>query len=126
MSNEKRRVMIIEDDADMIELLSLVLRRGGFEPIPALGGYEGLRLLEEQTVDLILLDLMMDDLNGWEVLQHLKADDKLRMIPVLIVSARHYLEDVHQTAAHVGLFQGYVVKPFVVQDLLSQIVEALE
>jgi CheY-like chemotaxis protein len=126
MPNEKRRVMIIEDDADMIELLGLILRRGGFEPIPALGGREGLRLLEEQMVDLILLDLMMDDLNGWQVLERIKADERLCMIPVLIVSARHYLEDVHQTAAHVGLFQGYLVKPFVARNLLSQIVEALE
>ena len=120
------RVMIIEDDSDMITLLSTILRRGGYEPVPALGGQEGLRLLREGGADLILLDLMMDDISGWEVLEIIKADRKLRQIPVLVVSARHHLEDPQQTVAHAGLFEGYLVKPFVVRDLMTKIVEALE
>jgi CheY-like chemotaxis protein len=126
MPKHKQRVMIIEDDADMIELLSLVLKRGGYEPVAALGGCEGLRILQETPADLILLDLMMDDISGWTLLQTIKKDSNLRDIPVLIVSAKHYLEDIDQTAAHAKLFEGYLVKPFVVEDLLSQIVEALE
>jgi two-component system, OmpR family, alkaline phosphatase synthesis response regulator PhoP len=126
MSRKKQRIMIIEDDADMIRLLSLVLRRGGYEPVPALGGCEGLRLLQDHPTDLILLDLMMDDISGWTLLQMIKEDTNLRNIPVLIVSAKHYLEDVDQTAAHASLFEGYLVKPFVVEDLLSQITEALD
>jgi CheY-like chemotaxis protein len=122
---DKQKVMIIEDDPDMIELLSLILNRGGYEPIAALGGRQGLHLLEESPVDLILLDLMMDDLSGWTVLEVIKADEHLRSIPVLIISARHYLEDPHQTKAHAGEFEGYLVKPFVVRDLLTQIEEAV-
>ena len=123
---QKPRVMIIEDDADMIELLSVILRRGGYEPVPALGGLEGLRNLREQGADLILLDLMMEDLNGWKVLETVKTDETLRQIPVLIISARHHLEDPEATAAHEGQFEGYLVKPFVVRDLLTAILEALE
>jgi len=122
----KPRVMIIEDDPDMIDLLTVILKRGGFEPVSGLGGQEGLRVLREQGADLILLDLMMDDMSGWHVLELVKQDEALRMIPVLIVSARHFLEDPYQTEAHAGLFEGYLVKPFVVKDLLSKIVEALE
>ena len=67
---QKRRVMIIEDDLDTIELLRVILELRGYEPIPALGGKAGLRLLEEEwPVDLILLDLMMDDIDGWTVLR---------------------------------------------------------
>jgi CheY-like chemotaxis protein len=117
--------MIIEDDPDMIDLLSVILRRGGYEPVAGLGGKEGLRLLRQGGADLILLDLMMDDMSGWQVLELVKQDETLRKIPVLIVSARHYLEDPDRTAAHAGLFQGYLVKPFVVRDLLTKIVEAL-
>ena len=123
---EKTRVMIIEDDPDMIDLLSIILRRGGFVPVAALGGKEGLRILHEGGADLILLDLMMDDISGWQVLELVKEEKSLRNIPVLIVSARHYLEDPVNTAAHEGLFEGYLVKPFVVSDLLTKIVEALE
>jgi CheY-like chemotaxis protein len=123
---QKPRVMIIEDDPDMIDLLTVILKRGGFEPVSGLGGQEGLRILREQGADLILLDLMMDDMSGWRVLELVKQDEALRKIPVLIVSARHFLEDPGQTEAHAGLFEGYLVKPFVVRDLLSKIVEALE
>jgi CheY-like chemotaxis protein len=123
---KKRRVMIIEDDPDMIELLSLILRRGGYEALAALGGKEGLRVLEENPVDVILLDLMMDDISGWAVLESIKANERLRNIPVLIVSARHHLEDPVQTAAHEHQIEGYLVKPFVVRNLLTQIEEALQ
>ena len=123
---EQPRVLVIEDDPDMIDLLSVILRRGGYQPVPALGGQEGLRVLREEGADLILLDLMMDDISGWRVLELVKQDESLRSIPVLIVSARHFLEDPDQTAAHAGLFEGYLVKPFIVRDLLTKIVEALE
>lgn len=121
-----KRVMIIEDDLDMIELLSLILRRGGYEPIAAVGGQNGMRLLQQAGADLILLDLMMDDMNGWEVLRTIKAKETLRDIPVLIVSARHQLEDPQNTAQHAGMFTGYLVKPFIVNDLIAQIRESLE
>ena len=123
---QKQRVMIIEDDPDMIDLLGVILRRGGYEPISGFGGKEGLRILRDGGADLILLDLMMDDMSGWRVLELVKQDESLRNIPVLIVSARHYLEDRGQTAAHAELFEGYLVKPFIVRDLLTKIVEALE
>lgn len=123
---QKPRVMIIEDDPDMIDLLSLVLRRGGYQPVSALGGTQGLQKLREEGADLILLDLMMEDISGWAVLDAVKRDEHLRSIPVLIVSARHQLEDPQTTAAHAELFEGYLVKPFIVRDLLTQIVEALE
>ena len=123
---QKPRVMIIEDDPVMIDLLSVILRRGGSEPVSGLGGKEGLRILREGGADLILLDLMRDDMSGWQVLEIVKEDESLRKIPVLIVSARHYLEDPDRTVAHTGLFEGYLVKPFAVHDLLTKIVEALE
>ena len=121
----KRRIMIIEDDPDMIELLSLIVRRGGYEPVAALGGQEGVRRLKEVGADLVLLDLMMGDMSGWLVLQTVKGDEALQHIPVLIVSAKHQMEDPGQAEAYAHLFEGYLVKPFVVQDLLSQIMEAL-
>ncbi|MBN1661050.1 MAG: response regulator [Anaerolineae bacterium] len=126
MTEPKQRVLIIEDDTDMIELLTLILKRGGYQPIAALGGVEGLRMLRDGGADLILLDLMMEDINGWVVLEAIRADEKLCHIPVLIVSAQHYLEDGGQARANQDLFEGYLVKPFIMKDLLTQITEALE
>jgi CheY-like chemotaxis protein len=121
----KQRIMIIEDDPDMIELLSVIVRRAGYEPIAALGGQEGVRRLKELGADLVLLDLMMGDMSGWLVLQEVKSDEALQHIPVLIVSAKHQMEDAGQAETYAHLFEGYLVKPFVVQDLMSQITEAL-
>lgn len=123
--DQRKNILIIEDDGGMIELLSFILRRGGFNPLCAFGGREGLRVAQETPVDLILLDLMMEDMNGWMVLEVLRADDRLCSIPVIIISARHRLEDPAQTAIHADQFEGYLVKPFLVRDLLSQIQEAL-
>jgi CheY-like chemotaxis protein len=123
---QKQRVMIIEDDLDTIELLRVILELKGYEPIPALGGKRGLqRLQEEGPVDLILLDLMMDDIDGWTVLKTIKEDDHLCGIPVVILSVRHQLEDLSRTKAFAGMFAGYVVKPFNVRDLMARIEEIL-
>lgn len=123
---QKRRVMIIEDDLDTIELLRVILELRGYEPVPALGGKTGLRLLEEEgPVDLVLLDLMMDDIDGWTVLRTIKADERFCSVPVVILSVRHRLEDLSKTKKHEGMFAGYMVKPFNVRELMAKIEEIL-
>jgi len=113
--------MIIEDDPDTIELLQVILQLRGYDPIPAEGGVTGLRLLREKGADLILLDLMMDDMDGWAVLETVKADERLCPIPVIIVSVKHELEDLPRMKAHADKYVSYIVKPFTVRGLLSEI-----
>jgi DNA-binding response OmpR family regulator len=114
---------MIDDDREMITLGRLILEREGFQVISALGGIEGLEILNkrEQPVDLILLDIMMLGMDGWQVLQIIKKNEKLAHIPVIMLTARHYLEDESETSNYAGMFDGYVVKPFVVRDLLGKI-----
>jgi CheY-like chemotaxis protein len=81
---------------------------------------------EKGRMDLLLLDIMMFGMDGWQVLTEVKADEKLRHIPVIMLTARHYLEDENQTATYADKFEHYVVKPFVVRDLLSKIAEVLD
>ena len=121
----KKRVMIIEDDPDTIELLGVILELRGYEPIPAYGGQAGLQKLEEGPVDLILLDLMMDDIDGWTVLGTIKSDEALKAIPVIILSVKHQLEDLGRAKAHAGQFVGYMVKPFNMRALLAKIADVL-
>lgn len=117
----KTRIMIIEDDPDTIQLLQVVLKTGGYEPVAALGGKPGLQMLKTMHPDLILLDLMMDDLDGWTVLERLRADEALRQVPVIILSVKNPLEDPRRIKAHAGMYQDYVVKPFNVRDLLVRV-----
>jgi DNA-binding response OmpR family regulator len=114
---------MIDDDREMITLGRLILEREGFEVISAHGGLEGLEILNkaDQQIDLILLDIMMLGMDGWQVLQIIKSNEKLAHIPVIMLTARHYLEDESETSNYAGMFDGYVVKPFVVRDLLGKI-----
>ncbi len=89
-SGENRRVMIVDDDDDIIESYSALLRGEGFEVAPARHGKEALeRLRAEPPPSLILLDLMMPVMNGWELCAELRADPSLATIPVVIFSGDH-------------------------------------
>jgi len=120
-----KRILIIEDDHEMISLGELFLRRAGYEVLSALGGEAGLEVLRTEPVDLVLLDIMMAGMDGWTVLEEMRAHEQWRDIPVIMLSARHYLEDEVRTTAHAEMFSDYVVKPFVVRDLLDKIKAAL-
>ena len=119
------QILIIDDDREMVTLGRLILQREGFKVLSTNGGQEGLKVLnqEHENIDLVLLDIMMLGMDGWQVLQEIKGDLKLKHIPVIMLTARHYLEDESETANYSHLFNGYVVKPFVVKELLGKIRE---
>ena len=121
-------IVIIDDDREMVTLGRLILEREGFKIMSASNGEDGLALLEREhsQVSLVLLDIMMLGMDGWEVLTHIRNNEKLAHIPVIMLTARHYLEDEKETATYSDLFNGYVVKPFVVKDLLSKIEDLLD
>lgn len=121
----KERILIIEDDEEMIALGRLILEKAGYQVLSATNGISGLEILESGPTDLVLLDIMMNPMDGWEVLERIKADAKLKQIPVIMLTAKHYLEDIPTTQAHAEQFAGYVVKPFVVSSLLEEIAKVL-
>ena len=88
MESQAKRVVCIEDEPEMIDLVRLILGRKGFEVIGANGGVEGLEAVRREKPDLVLLDLMMPDMDGWEVYRRLKEDPLLAPVPVMVVTAR--------------------------------------
>jgi DNA-binding response OmpR family regulator len=116
-------ILMIDDDREMVTLGKLILEREGFEVFSAYNGVEGLDLLKKQVdnINLILLDIMMVGMDGWQVLEAVKGDNSLSHVPVIMLTARHYLEDESETANYAHLFDDYVVKPFVVRDLMGKI-----
>jgi len=114
-------ILIIEDDEEMISLGTLILEKEDYEVVSATSGPAGLEMARSHHPDLILLDIMMDGMDGWEVLEILKSDGEISDIPVVMLSARHYLEDEEETASHADRFAGYIVKPFVVSELVDQV-----
>lgn len=116
-------VLIIDDDREMVTLGRLILERDGFEVVSAKGGQEGLDILNkpENNIELVLLDIMMLGMDGWQVLQTIRANEKFSNLPVIMLTARHYLENETETSTYAGMFDGYVVKPFVVKELIKKI-----
>ncbi len=121
MNNETaKRILCIEDEPEMIDLIRLILSRKGFQVQSASGGNEGLELIRKELPDLILLDLMMPDMDGWEVYQQMKADEAIRDIPVIIVTAKAQSID-KVLGLHIAKVDDYISKPFSPQELIASI-----
>ncbi|MCA9908961.1 MAG: response regulator [Anaerolineae bacterium] len=118
------RILCIEDDVAMVHLVELIVSKMGHEVKGAESGRAGLALVDTFRPDMILLDLMMPDIDGWDVYQHLKADINTRNIPVIIVSAR-----AHQTdkliALRLAQVDDYITKPFTPEKLRDSIKNVL-
>lgn len=103
-----KKILIIEDDKFLRTLASGKLKREGFEVFEAVGGKEGMNSAETNTPDLILLDIILPEIDGFEILRRLKTDEKLREIPVILLSNLGQESDIRR-----GLSLGaedYIVK----------------
>ena len=120
-------ILMIEDDREMVVLGRLILEREGYQVISALDGQEGWDTLLEKNdqIDLILLDVMLPGIYGWEILERAKSNETTKDIPVIMLTAKHYLEDELETSQYANLYSAYVVKPFVVRELLDAIADIL-
>ena len=119
-----KRILCIEDESEMIDLIRLILGRRGFDVKGAAGGKDGLRMIRQELPDLVLLDLMMPDMDGWEVYQQIKADDSTRSIPVIVVTAKAQSID-RVLGLHIAKVDDYIAKPFSPQELLASVEKVL-
>ena len=84
---EKKRILIVDDDPDLVETVSMMLEAKGFVPILAYGGIEGLEKARKERPDLIVLDVMMPDKDGYAVCNELKKDAFFKEIPIILLTA---------------------------------------
>lgn len=124
MAEDRRKVVCIEDEPEMIDLVKLILGRKGFQVVGANGGREGLALIERERPNLVLLDLMMPDMDGWEVYQQMKAREDMKTIPVIIVTAKAQSID-RVLGLHIAKVDDYITKPFGPQELLESVERVL-
>jgi DNA-binding response OmpR family regulator len=124
MNGQTRRILCIEDDSEMTDLIRLILARKGFEILVAGGGQVGIRKVREEKPDLVLLDLMMPDMDGWEVYQQMKADEKTKDIPVIVVTAKAQSID-KVLGLHIAKVDDYIAKPFSPQELMESVEKVL-
>lgn len=118
------RVVCIEDEPEMIDLVRLILSRDGFDVIGAPGGIEGLNVIEDLQPQIVLLDLMMPDMDGWEVYQRMKSNPNTSHIPVIVVTARAQSID-KVLGLHIAKVDDYITKPFGPTELLNSVAKVL-
>ncbi len=115
----KAKILVVEDDHDIAQLLALSIRKAGLEVLVSENGYEALSIVRQHQPDLLVLDLMIPGIDGFEVCKELKRDPKTAELPIIILTARG--EEIDRI---IGLELGaddYVVKPFSPRELLLRI-----
>ena len=119
MSNDSISVLAVDDNEDALFALERMLSHNGYQVYSAKSGVEALELLRSEDIDILLLDVMMPEMDGYEVTRKMKADERLRYIPVILVTAKSNLEDIVY-----GLDQGaddYITKPFKQDELIARL-----
>ncbi len=116
MIEQPKRVLVIDDDQSLLDLLKVALERAGFGVLTALNGIEGEKLFRSNPVDLVLLDVMMPQRDGFTLCRDLRA---ISNVPIIMLTARQETEDV--VLGLEGGADDYVTKPFVIKELLARI-----
>ena len=118
------RIMVVDDDADTLAILSHHLKREGFVALEAGSGAACLRIVRENQVDVILLDLMMPEMDGFDVCRALKAEAVTADIPIIMVTARDDI-DARAEAMRLGV-DDFLAKPVTRRQLVDTITAQLE
>lgn len=118
-----KRILIVDDESSLRTLVRANLEVDGLEVSEAVDGIEAMNMLQESKPDLILLDIMMPGKDGIEVLEELAADENLRKIPVILLTAKGELEDLERGAA-LGA-SGHITKPFDPEQMVRTVKAAL-
>lgn len=115
-SGSEKTILVIEDDRNTANLITVYLKREGFRPLTSADGEAGLELALEQRPDLVILDLMLPKLDGWEVCRRLRQASG---VPVIMLTAR--AEEVDRVAGLTLGADDYVVKPFSPRELMARV-----
>jgi len=119
------KILVVDDNPDMVELIGSRLEISNYEVITAASGEEALLKAVKEKPDLVLLDVSMSGIDGFETGQRLKADPATRHIPIIMVTAKGENADLMR-AVNVVKAAGYVVKPFRPDQLLEKVAQALK
>lgn len=117
-------VMVVDDSPFIVDVFVTMLERGGYQSVAAYGGEEALEILSTVTPDLILLDIMMEPMDGWETLENIKINPKTRDIPVLMLTAKQLTPD--EAEGYGSYIEDYILKPITHRELYEAIERVLK
>ncbi|MBT4968586.1 MAG: response regulator, partial [Bacteroidetes bacterium] len=116
MESKKYKILVVDDNTNNIEFLANLLSENGYDVDFSLNGSDALKLVEFEDFDLILLDIMMPEMDGFEVCQRIKDDPDKNEIPIIFLTAKTDIESIEKAFDLGGL--DYVSKPFSTNELL--------
>lgn len=119
-----KKILVVDDDPYILMSLEFLMKKNGFEVMVARNGTEALDIVEKQVPDIVLLDIMMPDVDGYAICKHIKSSKKLKEAKVVFMSAKSKETDIRK-----GYDLGaslYVTKPFSTRQLLKQVQELLD
>jgi DNA-binding response OmpR family regulator len=114
-----RKILIAEDERDILDLIMFTLQFGGYDVVPTSNGADALEMVHKEHPDLILLDVRMPRMSGYEVCERIKAEDDTRKIPVVFLSAKG--QEAEVTAGYEMGAVDYILKPFAPDELLERL-----
>ncbi|RUM99129.1 response regulator [Pseudaminobacter arsenicus] len=117
----KARVLIVEDEPNIVESLSFILGRAGFDIETAVDGAEALQRLRRQVYSALILDLMLPGINGFDVLRSVRSDGELKDMPVIVLTAKGQAAD-RQAAEAIGA-TAFITKPFSNAEIVQRVSE---
>ena len=112
-------ILVIDDESDLVELLKYNLAKEGYNVEFAFNGFDGIKIAEVVKPDIIILDLMLPDINGYEVCKRMKQNSRLSGVPVIFLSAKQ--EEVDKILGFEAGAEDYIIKPFSVNELLARV-----
>jgi DNA-binding response OmpR family regulator len=120
----KRKILIVDDEPNIVMTLEYAFKKKGLEVLIARDGNEALQILEHQKPDVILLDIMMPNIDGYQTLKHIRSNESLKHIKVAFLTAKNRTSDIEK-----GLELGadkYLIKPFSIKKIVSEIFELID
>jgi CheY-like chemotaxis protein len=118
------KILVVEDDPDIMRILMHTLTNAGFQVVQAYGGEDAIRKFSQHKPDLVLTDLSMPKVSGVEVIYAIKSDPETQHIPVIAVTA-HVWDGIAQSAGQVGC-DAYISKPFTTKQILHEVYRHLK
>lgn len=119
------KIMVVDDEPDLLEVVKLILESDGYQVVTAGSGQEALDNIEKEKPDLVLLDIIMPKMDGWEVFSRIKSNPKTTSIPVIMLTAKDQRID-KLIGLHVVRVDDYITKPFGRSELLDRIKRVLQ
>lgn len=112
-----KKILIIDDEQDFVDMVGIRLKANGYEVVSANDGREGLKVWEEEQPDLILLDIMMTDLDGYSFIQESKSMPELNPAPIIVLTAKPGFQEIFEMEG----VRDYIMKPCDDKELLNKI-----